>query len=217
MRRRTTPPVGPPFQVTSLEPHDRWEIVTNSADLKIPGGGYVNAEDFELSALGATLSLEGVWPNASDLVYWRQETSQGRDQYVKLVFRGYLFPTGHRAALIEIVERVFAQDPSNPELVVAYLQKIIYIRVLELVKTYPANYQAFRGNGWPFSSVRIATKTSPHLDSPPCKQLPLPKGVTLPFQNWGFPQVNKKDVLWPLILTDDAGNSASLSIPLVFV
>jgi hypothetical protein len=209
LRPRKAPPLGPAFDVTSLTAEDRWEIVTNSANFQIDGGGYVDAEDVELSALGATLSLEGVWPNAASLIFWRQETNQGRDHYVKLVHRGYMFPTGHRAVLVTIVERIFAFDPNNSELVVAYLQEITYIRIVEQSKSYPAPGQAFSGRGWPFSSVRIAARTSPHLDTPACKTFPLklPKHTTLPFAVWGFPQANGHDVLWPLVLTDAAGNS----------
>jgi hypothetical protein len=219
LRPRKTPPLGPAFDVTSLTAEDRWEIVTNSANFRIDGGGYVDAEDVELSALGATLSLEGVWPNAASLIFWRQETNQGRDHYVKLVHRGYMFPTGHRAVLVTIVERIFAFDPNNSELVVAYLQEITYIRIVEQSKSYPAPGQAFSGRGWPFSSVRIAARTSPHLDTPACKTFPLklPKHTTLPFAVWGFPQANGHDVLWPLVLTDAAGNSTSLNMPLVFI
>jgi len=216
----SAPALGPGFQVSSLQPVDRWNIVTNSANFNTLGAAYVDAEDFELSALGATLSLDGHWPNAEQLVAWRQETSQGRDHYVKLVYRGYMFPTGHRAVLVEIVERIFTEDPNNALLVVGYLIKIVYIRILEQEKAYPATGQAFSGNGWPFRSVRIAARTSPLLDQPPEKtfnQFPLPKGKSVPFEMWGFPQTNKQNVLWPLIVTDSAGNSASLNMPLVFV
>jgi hypothetical protein len=219
MRPRKAPPLGPAFDVTSLTAEDRWEIVTSSANFQIEGGGYVSAEDFELSALGATLVLDGVWPNAASLILWRQETNQGRDHYVKLVHRGYMFPTGHRAVLVTIVERIFTFDPTNSELVVAYLQEITYIRIVEQTKTYPAPGQAFSGRGWPFSSVRIAARTSPLLDTPACKPFPvkLPKHTTLPFAVWGFPQADKHNVLWPLVLSDSAGNSLSLNMPLVFI
>lgn len=216
MRRRRTS-FGPGFAFTSTNPYERWQLVTNSANFQVAGAAYVEAEDVELSALGANLALEGAWPDtSSDLVYWRQDTSQGRDQYVKLVEQGYLFPTGHRAALVKIIERVFVPDPDGSAMTVAYLQVIQYIRVLEQLKTYPAFGQAFDGKSWPFTSVLVATTTSPLLDPKPLTKFPI--SGTTPIPTWGFPTYEGgQNVAWPLVLTDLAGTTFSVRTPLGFV
>ncbi|MGO9196099.1 MAG: hypothetical protein ACLQK4_03090 [Acidimicrobiales bacterium] len=221
-RRPRSTPLGPEFQMTSLTAQDRYQIVEQTSDWAQAGTAYALADDFELSALGATLSITGNWPDSqSGLVQWRQETSQGRDQYVKVVHRGYLFPTGHRAVLIQIVERVFVEEESHPGLVVAYLQLIEYIRILQPSKTYPTLGQSFGGRGWPFTTVRITATTSPLLAG--LDAFPLPKGETVPAPTgmWGFPFTKTATptsiVNWPMVVTDASGRTISLRMPLVFV
>ena len=72
----------------------------------------VNADRLYLSSQGAWLDLHGSWdvePYAKQslptLESWDHIAPMGRDQYVKLVYPGYLFPFGHRASLIKLTER----------------------------------------------------------------------------------------------------------------
>jgi len=55
----------------------------------------------ELSTLGASLSVAGVWPG----VTWRHEAALGRDMSVEVVREGVLYPFGHRAVFTELTER----------------------------------------------------------------------------------------------------------------
>jgi hypothetical protein len=60
----------------------------------------------ELSALGGSLSARLVQPNFE----WDHEATLGRDQRVRLLSRGVLYPFGHRAELLELSERSFTTE-----------------------------------------------------------------------------------------------------------
>lgn len=68
----------------------------------------VKASQLMLSSLGAWFNYEFIESRMVEhipLVAWLHRATMGRDQYIKIVNRGYLFPFGHKAVLIEISER----------------------------------------------------------------------------------------------------------------
>jgi hypothetical protein len=220
---------GPEFQFTSLTQTDRQQIVAVAGN-QAPGSAFVAANQFRLSALGATLDLLGTWNiraaedrlPANNLASWRQLTTEGRDQYVKVVHYGYLFPLGHTATLVQVTNRVLSPDPVSPGLYAdAYLQNKSFIRVTEPVKTYPALGQPYGLGAWPFASATILTLTSPDLDAPGTATItPLPGTPSPPSGDYPqafFPTSMAQDVLWSVHLVDNAGTLVSLQIPLVFV
>jgi hypothetical protein len=225
---------GPdPFDFSSLTPANREDIVLLSADQNLPGALPVTANDFELSALGTTADLLGQWNYTGtkakgdppiSLVSWRHIATTGRDVYVKVVTKGYLFPLGHEVVLTTVVERVVVQDPTSNAWADAYLQVQRYLRVLQPVKAYPATGVPFGGHDWPFSSVRILTTVSPLLDPPnsttnPTYNPPLvpgkpPKSQT--FQQAFFPTSDGQPLQWNLVATDLNGNELHFQAQLVF-
>jgi hypothetical protein len=60
----------------------------------------------DLSPLGGTMSAKGTWPTFA----WEQEIVLGRDMVVKTVSKGFLYPWGHRAILIEATRRVLTPE-----------------------------------------------------------------------------------------------------------
>lgn len=60
----------------------------------------------DLSPLGGTMSAKGTWPTFA----WEQEIVIGRDMVVKTESKGFLYPWGHRAILIQVVRRVLTPD-----------------------------------------------------------------------------------------------------------
>jgi hypothetical protein len=193
-----------------------------------------------LSALGASLDLDGAWSAllagggegiAADLVGWRQLTSQGRDQYVRIVEAGYLFPLGHRAVLIEVIDRVFAPDPNSPSSYAdAYLQSRTFIRVVEPTKAYPATGQPFpattapyAATTWPFASAQLLTLVTPDIVEPTQSPAPAPLGsVNTP--PGSYPQAffpydvqTMAPVNWSVHLIDLAGTVVHLHVPLAFI
>jgi hypothetical protein len=214
---------GPKFQFSSLTQDDRNDIV-QVAGTQDPtfGAAFVAGNQVRLSALGATLDLLGTWqqtPN-NGLASWRQLTTDGRDQYVKVVHYGYHFPLGHKATLTTITRRVLSPDPVNPgQYADAYLQNYSFITTSEPLKAYPATGQPYLLGAWPFTSAQILTLVSPDLD-PAFKAQAL--GVMPPTSSDDYPQAffptnNGNPVLWAVNLVDNAGTVVSLRLPLVFV
>ena len=129
---------------------------------------------FALSALGASINVQGEWspgPNSGvSLASWVHRASVGRDSYVRVVNLGYLFPFGHRAVRITVTDREFqverarvAKCPS-----VAYLVTKEYIVVTEPVITYAGDrHEPFAGRGNPIRKVQVKTVTTPPIDFDP--------------------------------------------------
>jgi hypothetical protein len=62
----------------------------------------------------------------------------GRDQFVKVVLKGFMFPLGHRAVKITITERKLAMG-TNINLEgkpIAYLRQITFIVIKEPIKNF---------------------------------------------------------------------------------
>jgi hypothetical protein len=217
---------GPGFQFGSLTQPDRNDIVELSANFNLAGAAYIEAGTLELSALGATTNLLGQWnpPPTINLTEWHHIAATGRDVYVKIVNRGWLFPLGHQAVLVEVIERAFVPDPVNGGFYAdGYLGRKQYVRLLQPTKQYPAPGQPFNANDWPFGQVTITTLVSPELDT----QLPELTSLTTPATP---PTTQGKSaqallltydqgtaVPWSLVATDLAGNELHLAVPLVFV
>jgi hypothetical protein len=217
---------GPCFQFSSLTQSNRNDIVELSANFNLAGAAYIEASTLELSALGATTNLLGQWnpPQTINLTEWHHIAATGRDVYVKIVNRGWLFPLGHQAVLVEVIERAFVPDPVNGGFYAdAYLGRKQYVRLLQPTKQYPALGQPFNANDWPFGQVTITTLVSPELDA----QLPELTSLTTPStpptstgksaQALLLTHDQGTAVSWSLVATDLAGNELHLAVPLVFV
>lgn len=223
---KTTGVSADPFgENASLTVRDRDLLVTNSA-LKA-----VDANRMMLTALGAWLNLDGNWLEFPDdlvtLEKWLHRSTLGRDQFVQVVKRGYLYPFGHKAVLIEITERKFGQNP--PGRVGAWLRKRKFIVVKEYERNYAEEQPSHHifeheGREIPFSSVRMLTKITPVLyqpfetiavaipASPPVPDTELPEEAAF------WPRLLPgKDFLFHLSATDKAGNVIEFSAPLAFV
>lgn len=190
------PSVVNPFPA-AMSPRDRAQIVVLTSGFKgyfVPGDPPtawvpqpVHAERLFLSPLGGWLTSHGGWPSppsyytdsvdsgtqSLDLSEWRHVATAGRDHYVKIVTEGFLYPFGHRAALVKVTERKVEIDPSG--IPVAYLRQHMYVVVREREKAYdPAAFQ-HAGREMPFlESVRIETTVTPDIDSP----IPIQAGST---------------------------------------
>jgi len=103
---------------------------------------------FETNGVGGTVTL--------DLEDWRHIASMGRDQYVRTVHRGYLYPFGHRAAFITVTERQFDSSPAGAT---GYLRQRYYVVVRERTV-------GFDHLGLHYGSVTITTATTPSLAPP---------------------------------------------------
>ncbi len=60
----------------------------------------------DLSSLGGTMSAKGTWPTFA----WEQEIVLGRDMVVRTEAKGFLYPWGHRAVLVDVTRRVLTPE-----------------------------------------------------------------------------------------------------------
>jgi hypothetical protein len=141
----------------------------------------VQASRLFLSSLGGWLSSRGSWPTRPfyvpsgggdrqvlDLSEWVHLATAGRDHYVRIVYEGFLYPFGHRAALIKVTERkVVPRDGATVAYPTAYLKQHMYIVVREHEKRYGSAAFTFNKREMPlWQSVRIETKVTPNIDKP---------------------------------------------------
>ncbi|MFN2222584.1 MAG: hypothetical protein ACK2UH_08540, partial [Candidatus Promineifilaceae bacterium] len=164
-----------PFRM-SLDAHDRNELVHLTSNWYLTRGniGYVpepvETDQLMLSTLGAWLKVYGDWPVTDEIKFtakgdslmtveeWRHEAAMGRDQYVRVVYAGFLYPFGHRASLVKITERKFYYQEDPPGYV-AYLFQRMFIIVRERERRYTHRQS-------PFRRIGIKTRRTPNLDPP---------------------------------------------------
>jgi hypothetical protein len=170
-----------------------------------------------LSTLGAWLDSYGHWspPNDLSVEEWTHRAAQGRDHYVKVVYKGFLFPTGHRASLVKVTERRFERSKAmtplqGPPGFVAYLRQRMYIVVLEHDKAYGPD-RAYQGRQFPFGRVDLVTEVTPDIDQPE------KSGVGSMGIQAFFPRVNGRDLMFRMRTTDVEGGRQEFEMPLVFV
>jgi hypothetical protein len=215
---RTPPPDANdlwPFR-TSLTRNDRYQIVQLSANFALPNytPQPISVERLMLTALGGWLRSRGVWepPQGLSVEEWTHRATLGRDHYVRVVYKGYLFPFGHRASLVKVTERKFHRTPRGQT--AAYLFQRMFIVVREPIKRYPANGlpgQLFGGRNIPFRAVEVRPLVTPNLDDPTTTGI-AGKGI-----NAFWPKVGGKHFSFTLVATDWEGRTSEFTMPLVFI
>jgi hypothetical protein len=203
LRRIPPKPVIP--RPVSLKPTSRKSLASKLTAPKIINSS-VSHEPIEI--LYKTVAL--------DLAEWDHLATQGRDQYVKVVYDGYLYPFGHAASLVKVTERKFVPadtDGSVPSSVTAYLRQHMYIVVREVKKSYKAAPYAYQGRENPFrSSIRVDTVITPDIDEPPLDGKP---GYFSGNSFW----INVGDAPFQFHMTavDLAGAKVDFLAPMIFV
>jgi hypothetical protein len=136
-----------------------------------------------LSSLGATVDLQGQWEPPSGFTLdgehkplwpaltierWRHKAFLGRDVFVEVVYKGFLFPLGHRCAVLKASERKLLADPrdNSCKAPVAYLIQRYFVVVGQPRKSFPAIGQRFAGRALYATSVTILTTKSPDIVDP---------------------------------------------------
>jgi hypothetical protein len=205
----SAPPAPPPAHQNmppraSLDASDRHNIVMLSASKN-----NLDVSRLMLSSVGGWMDVQGQLDGTGLLTVqaWRQITAMGRDQYARVVYKGYLFPFGHAASLVKVTERKFHMSlPGNP----AYLRQRMYIVVREPEKLFlsatvdPASHKRYDLQ-MPFRRVRITTMVTPDLDAPG------------PNQSQFYPMVAGHDFLFHLVAEGLDGKEIEFSAPLLFL
>lgn len=203
-----------PFR-SALSRFHRHNLVKLTADRDLDGNAPVAIERLMLSALGVGFKLHGAWDtSASDIVDWIHQSTIGRDQFVQVVKKGFLFPLGNRAVEITLTERKLEMSTGSPPLEgkpVAYARQRLFICLREPVKKY--FHRAF-----PFRVIEFKTLKTPNLLTPaPPHQIAISSAGSSTY----WPRYNDgagdKDVLFVIEGTDWDGKVSTLVVPLIFV
>lgn len=131
------------------------------------------------------------------------QTQEGRDTFVEVTYKGFLFPIGHRAALLKVTKREFWPEKRDLNgAPIAYLIQRRYIVVQRPEKTFPAYAQPFASRDFPAKKVTIKTTRTPDLADPePIAKLGgrFPKDDCRPLDAGG-------SVFWPQLATSKRDN-----------
>ncbi|HSN76722.1 MAG TPA: hypothetical protein VL334_16745 [Anaerolineae bacterium] len=141
---------------------------------------------------------------ALNISEWVHVATQGRDHYVRIVYEGFLYPFGHRAALIKVTERKFNNVDGAP---VAYLAQRMFIVVREPAKDYSHEPLQSKGLGMPLKQVRLTTLVTPDID--------LPVKIAGDYSFWIM--VGGQAFRFHAVGQDSAGHAIDFTAALVFV
>lgn len=178
--------VDEPFR-SSLDGADRHMLVRQSSESWVGRGGErispepVDVRRLAISTVGAWLDFHGSWETdpytaagIASIESWDHVAPMGRDQFVKVVYPGYLWPFGHRASLVKLTERKM----KTPSQSIAGLYQRMFLVIKEPVRR-------FESNGLPLTEVRVVPLVTPTLDPPPSgdemNEAFVPKVEGLPF------------------------------------
>jgi hypothetical protein len=202
---------------------NRWALVDLTAKY---GHERVSARRLTLSPLGAWLDLKGQWPvtdywNRGEQIEtgveaWEHRATMGRDQFVRIVKAGRLFPFGHRASLVTVTERKFQDAPDGKR--TAYLIQRSFIIVRELEKTYAFGNTA-RNRQTPFRKVTFRTRMTPDLESGADHRANDPLLVNGDAQSGFWPHLlsSGAEFYFDYTAEDWDGNGLEVSSPLIWI
>ncbi len=233
---------NPPLIRMSLDPADRAMLVTlmSGFDAKSGSNPYIpissEAKRLHLTSLGGLLDAEGSWnpdtlPDGIDLEQWRHLATLGRDQYVRVVYAGWLCPFGHAASLVKVTERRFQTLATDPSKRIAVLRQRFFLVVRQPVVTYTGANHVNAGRNFPFSQVELLTRVTPDVTDPGvgASAVKAASGGDIYKQMSILP----RELFWPMVAagnsdgmvdfpfhiaaTDIAGNRITFALPLLFV
>ncbi len=127
------------------------------------GGSLRHDTDFEPPAAAKHIVHGDSLFDALSIESWQQWIVLGRDVFTEVVYKGFLFPLGHRASLVKVTERTFLKGPAG---IKAYLRQRMYLRCSNPVKGFPAIAQPNGGRQWPINEVKILTTRTPDIVDP---------------------------------------------------
>lgn len=150
-----------PFRM-SLDGLDRVILVRQSSDPLLAPPNPVGVRRLHLSSLGAYLDLHGRWTvtpytkaGQPSIISWDHEAPMGRDQFVRVATPGYLFPVGHRCALITETQRKI-KESATPQ---THLYQRKYLVVSEADRSYD-------DRSLPFRQIGVRPLVTPNLKDP---------------------------------------------------
>jgi hypothetical protein len=221
---------GAPFRM-SLDPDDRDQIVRLSSDFTMsaspptapPQPPYIPisipTNKLYLSSLGAWIEVFANWPEPLpfyiqhvafaevlrffNVEQWQHRAALGRDNYVRVVYAGFLLPFGNDASLVKVTERKLQSINGGPT--TAYLRQKFFVIVRQPTMSYSSLTDAQQRN-LPYQSVTITTMVTPDV---------VPQVVAGRYAF--FPTNGPNTFRFHIIGTDWEGNTSEFSAPLYFI
>ncbi|MCJ2023158.1 hypothetical protein [Methylobacterium sp. J-067] len=160
----------------------------------------------------------------------------GREVTTEVVYKGFLYPLGFRAALLKVTERQYLPWPAtyDPDVErwsgpLAFQVQRYFIQVSNPEKTFPGIAQPFRGRGWPARSLTMLTQRTPDLFDPTRAMDEREEGATWRELSDGRLDHAQRSglVFWPRTAAGAAGNvrfrftvdgrPEPVSMPLIFI
>ena len=169
----------------SLDRADRHRIVRQTSEIWPSAAGPlqpapVGADRLWLTALGAWLDYHGQWvtkpyskEGIASVLAWDHFATGGRDQFVRVVYPGYLYPLGQPTVLVKITERSIR--PANKPIAGLYQRQFLVL--IDPVRVHSSH-------GFPFIRTELTPRVTPNLD--------MPAGL-------GIPGLNPKEAFWPTV------------------
>lgn len=208
-----------PFRMP-LDDFDRFQIAHLSSNFSMANyqPNAIGANLLMLSALGGWLDARGAWdPPGLSVEEWVHRASMGRDHYVRVVYKGFLFPFGHSAALVKVSERKFhANIPGRPN--TAYLRQRLFIIVREPERRFvDPSLKDRSGNSlslqFPFTRIRLVTTVTPDLEQPSHPQ----SAIAGSNDHMFWPCVNGDAFKFQCVATDIDGRVSRFGLPMIFM
>nr|WP_321406552.1 hypothetical protein [uncultured Carboxylicivirga sp.] len=219
-----------PF-MASLDANNRQKLVHTTSNYLAGFTPFpVPVNDLMLTTLGAYLDWHAFFdvPTPQDtylnIIEWEHIATLGRDHFVKIVEEGYLFPFGHRAAVVKITERKF-----HPQTKAALNRQRMFVVVLEKEVLYSRNDPNGNFIEFPFQAIRIKTEKTPNIDNPEQSTL-----ITVSANNGGsnrfklansganttynfYINVANAPFQFDIVATDKEGKEHAFRMPLAFM
>jgi hypothetical protein len=181
-------PVEPPSPFADQTPLDPY-FNAISHQLTANPEQQMSVDRLILSACGAWFSGSIRWPQLG----WTHRVAMARDFYVRVSERGVLFPFGHQAAFVDIVERQFSSGGAF----VAALHATRSLMITEPAREYGIAEPAF-----PFQGVELGPLLVTDLDQPASPSI-------------FWPAQNGSPVLFS-VRARTAGDVIEMRLPLLF-
>lgn len=212
----------------SLTRADRHQLVRQTSETwkvgNVAVGPHpVRADKLHLSALGAWLDLHGAWDTRwysgiapgqrqvrnrlRSILKWDHIAPQGRDQFVRVMYPGYLYPLGHRATLVKITERKIRGTATGPGANFLNPTAALYQRMFIVLGDIRLPYGS---RDLPFTSVALSPIVTPDLDDPQSRP---PESLT----NWFWPRRGGKPFEFVWSTTDRVHEPGKTHGPLIWV
>lgn len=138
-------------------------LAVQELSLSALGGSFYHDTTFKPAAGAIDIYGKQIFEGFS-IERWQHDIVLGRDIRAEVVYKGYLFPLGHRASLVKLTERTFLRTPTQG--VKAMLRQRMFLRVARPKKLFPAVGQPHGGRLFNAKVVTLLTVRTPDILDP---------------------------------------------------